>query len=208
MAAWDKGFNFRQTAGGVVDGPNETYVYGGASSYPQTRNGVTFGYASGSSGMVSRDVSRDRRFVGTHRLNSVSFAPGYDFRIDLPAAGLYALHLGGTDSANQALYYEVLDTASSLYQSPLHTWSGGNARVVCDANGTLHGDAAGADNNGIVAWSANSTPKLFQFATNICIVRMKYNDQTSHVTQLSHMRLVQINPRYSIFRSPVLSVHI
>jgi hypothetical protein len=97
--SWDKGFNFRQTSGFVTDGANETYVLSG-DSYPATRNGVTFGWEDAPSGDRDRNSGIDRRLAGMNFVSSAAGASAYRFRVDLPAAGDYAVRLAIGDEAN------------------------------------------------------------------------------------------------------------
>ena len=120
--AFDKGFNFRGSAGFVTDGTDETYVIG--DLYPTTRNGVTFGWNGAVSNTIDRDNGVDRRLAG---LNNVVITTV--FSVDLPAAGSYSIRLAigdvGASAVDQMFYvkdtstillsFEFLDTAAAEF---------------------------------------------------------------------------------------------
>src|SRR5574340_556060 len=101
---WVKGFNFRGTAGAVVDGANETYSIGGV--YPETRNGVTFGWTVAATDVHDKVGSADRRLMGTiNRVNSAGTQ--ITFRVDLPCPGAYIVRLALGDLSYIQSYQRV-----------------------------------------------------------------------------------------------------
>jgi hypothetical protein len=97
------GFNFRGTSGFVTDAADTTYVIGdgGTDNYPQTRNGITFGWVSpvGSLAKGDRSAVADPRLAG---VNAVGNGVGavYAFRVDLPVAGAWQLNAAFGDLNN------------------------------------------------------------------------------------------------------------
>lgn len=80
------GFNFRATSGYVTDPANTTYSIG--DTYPQTRNGITFGWT----GSPAAPTTRNRSTTVNAKVAGINFAAAASpltFRIDLPAAGSY-----------------------------------------------------------------------------------------------------------------------
>lgn len=87
----DIGINFRDTAGYVTDGANE--VHCASDAYPTLRGGRTFGWNSAVSG-ADRNSGLDRRLAG---INFSGAGPD-TFRLDLPVAGSYRVHLALGDA--------------------------------------------------------------------------------------------------------------
>lgn len=147
LAAWDKGFNFRATSGYVTDGTDQTYVLA-TESYPQSRNGVTFGWSTAP--LDSRD--RTTGSPNNPRLSGINFSanaagttPGV-FRVDLPATGKFDLYMAFGDSDNgQAIDAEWADNAS--YTTVANN-GGTIANSYFDATGALRTAAQ---------WVADST---------------------------------------------------
>lgn len=93
--AWNKGFDFRGTSGGASDPADCTYVLdSGAEAYPVTRNGVTFGWATGVAAGSDRTGASDARLKGIN-YNSTT---GATFQIDLPSSGQYQVWLAAGDA--------------------------------------------------------------------------------------------------------------
>lgn len=86
------GINFRDTAGFVTDGQDETYCL--HDGYPTTRGGATFGWESDMDAGSDRDSGVDRRLAGN---NSRSTVPR-SFRLDLDAIGMYRIRLAIGDA--------------------------------------------------------------------------------------------------------------
>ena len=147
--SWDKGFNFRATSGFVTDGATETYVLG-ADTYPTTRNGVTFGWDSAVSD-VNRDAANDRRIAAIHFGSSAR-----TFRVDLPEAADFLIHLGLGDTAQAADHssIEFKDTTSSLFT------------VTNDRNvGTYRWTDATGTQYAFTVWPGSETAVQKTFAT-------------------------------------------
>lgn len=110
----DIGINFRSTAGYVTDGANETYCIG--DTYPTSRGGFSFGWTAAlSDGKRDRSTSVDRRLAGINK--AANSATGRRiFRIELPFAGPYEIHLALGDVGSDQLYqYAVLkDGAATI----------------------------------------------------------------------------------------------
>src|SRR5262245_23091075 len=155
MVFWDRGFNFRATAGFVTDGPVSTYVIG--DTYPTTRNGVTFGWESGfqAGNVRNRNASIDVQLAG------INFCPSGQqgiFRVDLPATGNFAFYLANGDagSSQQAQYWEIRDNNTVLFSFQ-------------DDDGTASGhfnDANGVDLT-TVTWPTNTSEHPLTFSSTI-----------------------------------------
>ena len=175
--SWIKGFNFRATTGFVTDGANETYVLGsdvGGSDYPVTRNGVTFGWASGA---VSQ--SRDRNAGLDRRLAGVQFTLDPDastFRVDLPAAGDYIIGLASGDAygAVSAGRIEILDTSTSrlVIDHPSGFTAGVTFRDATDV------DLSAAN------WPGTNARVTLAFATTILNVTIGASGRAGRVAHL------------------------
>lgn len=125
----DIGINFRSTSGYVTDGANEVYCLG--DQYPTTRGGVTFGWSTVVS-IRDRSASVDRRLAGTNFASSI----GIYFRLDLPSAGQYDIHLAVGDATNlNRVEWDLNDTTTNLAQYR----NGGNQLVqqFMDASGVI-----------------------------------------------------------------------
>lgn len=95
---FDCGINFRATSGYVTDGTNETYCEA-SDTYPTTRDGYTFGWDSSTSvSELNRNSGVDRRLAGINYLSKTN-TTRY-FRLDLPSAGTYEIHLAVGDVNN------------------------------------------------------------------------------------------------------------
>src|SRR5690606_37932986 len=91
MVAFNEGFNFRATAAFRADDPADTQYVLATDSYPTTRNGVTFGWESGSPAGRDRSSSGyiDARLAGLHFVaNTGSQAT---FRVDLVQTGQHEI---------------------------------------------------------------------------------------------------------------------
>jgi len=190
--AWDKGFNFRATAGYVTDGPNETYVIGDA--YPVTRNSVTFGWLDSIGSQT-----RDRLSSGDVRLAGINYAVNTPavkrFQVDLPATGDYIITLAMGDATFSHSYasIEFLDNTTSLATLTGIVLS--SAGYFCDAAGTVHTSQAN--------WIANEVTITKTFATTILIIKLGSVDAQSDVSPIAHLFVSQVaagaagNPHYA-----------
>src|SRR5262245_1065956 len=176
--SWSKGFNFRNTAGWVSDGADDTYVLGG-SGYPTTRNGVTFGYP---------DDAESRNFgpASVPELSGTNFCLVFPtiLRIDLPAAGDYILRgaFGSYYGAISDAYIEIRDDAAPLMTIDHSTgFSTGGTRWR-DINDVLHDDAA-------TSWLETET-RVFHFDSMIC--RVVLGAAPSRNGIVSHFSLEQV----------------
>jgi uncharacterized membrane protein len=135
--SWQKGFDFRATAGYVTDPAGATYVLA-STSYPTTANGVTFGWTN--TALVQardRSTSIDPRLAGINYATNGSPATFY---VDLPSAGTYNVSLAMGDGGYPQCWTQcqmkfldgstVLATVSAGYTAPgyfydatAHNWS-------------------------------------------------------------------------------------
>lgn len=169
------GFNFRDSSGFVTDGANETYAI--SEDYPQTRNGITFGYtARPNLNTRDRNSGNDRRLAGCH-FN----AGGVDsvFRVDLPSAGSWDIRLALGDASNgQVINIELKDNTTSLLTIVnVDTTAANN---FLDATGAILSAAN---------WPANNTKVTKTFASTILNLIIK--TPTSAASAVAHMLISQ-----------------
>src|SRR5271165_2886814 len=98
FAAWQQGFDFRNTKGFVTDPSGDTYVLP-STLYPTSFNGTTYGWVK-TTPVQGRDrnASLDPRLAGINFVTNGS--PG-TFYVDLPSAGTYNLSLAMGDAGYQ-----------------------------------------------------------------------------------------------------------
>jgi hypothetical protein len=185
FAAFDKGFNFRNTSGFVTDGATETYVVG--DTYPVTRNSVTFGWTnSGNLEVRDRNAAVDARFAGLNRFTDFGLV-AITFRVDLPAAGTYDIRLALGEEQNarpNAYSYKILDNASTLT-----TISG----VSLTSSAATFRDAANGGPYSIANWPGSNTAYSGVFATTTLILQVEAAGTTGGSVEVpvAHMRIVR-----------------
>ena len=147
------GFNFRATSGFVTDGASETYSLGAA--YPETRNGITFGWDSDRSAN-----SRDRSTANTNLAGIVfypngSAGPFPKFRIDLPSTGSWDIRAAFGDATSaQTQYMRLMDNATTF---ATYTNVATNSNEFVDATGVVRTAAAWPGSNAVLTRSFGST---------------------------------------------------
>lgn len=179
--AWDKGWNFRGTVGFVTDGTNETYSIGAA--YPETRNGVTFGWTVALTGSVDRFAANDRRLAGiSYKSNSDGLAQSV-FRVDLPAAGQYSVRLsmGDHDGPQAFLYCQILDGATPLLT--INDVAGTAANVFDDATQTQYTAAN---------WPGSNSPVTVAFVGTTLNLKIGYPTVQVSSSTLTHLFISQL----------------
>jgi hypothetical protein len=186
--AWDKGFDFRDTAAFVTDGANCTYVdlvVGGNSAYPVTRNGVTFGWNT-----QANINTRDRLNTNDPRLAGVQWgsgAPVLDFRVDLLAVGDYAIDLGLGDETG----------GSGVVNSKAYD----NTTLLATLNAASatghYVDATNIDRTSAANWVANHATVTKTFASTIFRITSETN-----TANISHVFLSQVStePRATVMK--------
>lgn len=114
VAGWRAGINFRATAGYVTDAAQNTYCIGDV--YPTTRGGLTFGWDTAGTGTVKLDRSTAVGDVYAGVNCQQNTGTQRTFKLDLPAAGRYAIKaLFGDQGYPQDTYYaQFLDGATVL----------------------------------------------------------------------------------------------
>lgn len=177
--AWDKGWNFRDTAAYVTDGTNETYVL--IDSYPTTRNGVTFGWAAGAQQSRDRDSTVDRRLAGINfQANNGAQS---NFRVDLPSTADYivTLALGDTAYSQGYQYWRLLDNTTVL-------------ATIDDTNGTVgdnYDDATGV-NRAEADWPSQNATIQKTFASTTLNVKIGAPTAQADSSTLAHLFLSQV----------------
>jgi hypothetical protein len=142
----DGGINFRDTAGFVTDGTNETYCLGEVDAYPVSRGGLTFGWET-----IANDAGRDRNSGIDRRLAGVNFdganAPAI-FRLNLPSTGTYLIELavGDTGGFNPPVQdAQIVDDTTTFIT------------VTQDPNDTNWIDATNVIRTSASDWTTNQT---------------------------------------------------
>ena len=192
-AQWKEGFNFRDTLAYCTD-PTDSQIacytsgVGCDSPYPTTAGGVTFG-ANNNSG----DNKRDRDAGIDCRLAGISFqqnnsASKNDFRVDLPASGVYNFRLamgsGGGFSAGANQKMEVYDSDDATVLLTVT-----DASVAAD-----HWvDAGGTERTSASDWVTNNASVQLTFSGTAAYIKWGYGDgSTSGNTCMSHFELEQV----------------
>lgn len=140
--------NFRNTAGFVTDGTNQTFSLGEA--FPTTRAGITFGFDFGITGSTAdRSNAVDPRYAG------IVFENGVGFDLTLPSAGTYCVNVVIGDEAGVSFttQFQLLDNTTPLLTTAVLT----TTTNVYDINQTSYASFA--------AYLAGTSPRSFTFAT-------------------------------------------
>jgi hypothetical protein len=158
FASWDKGFDFRATAGYVTDPTNCTYVLGSSSGdlYPTTRNGVTFGWVVSSGNSYGDDIDSgvDARLAGV--VDRGTYGDGPTFRIDLPATGTYNVSLAvGWEAGNNVPDIIAKDNTTAFITFP------DTSTIPAFMDATLTARSSVAD------WVANNVAVSHTFTSTI-----------------------------------------
>lgn len=161
---------FRNTPGFVADGPEQTMMSvdgsGNVNTYPTAlligNSTVNCGSELQTLATQDRASGNDARLAGncSFTQDGVNFA---NFRVDLPATGLYNVYISAGDTAAAAnQFIQVYDT-NTLIATPVNSGGGSGAGQYYDAL-TLRSSAA--------VWLANLTPVRGNFATTILRIRV------------------------------------
>jgi outer membrane protein assembly factor BamB len=177
----DKGFNLRATSGYVVDGTNETYVAG--DTYPTTRNGITFGWETSTQTTRDRVSGNDRRLAGVNQ--QTNNATQATFRVNLPAAGTYQIHLalGDAGSAQTDQYLQIKDNTTVLLTIDKRG-AGTAIQGFYDATGALLTNTT---------WPTSEATTTQTFASTTLRVVIGTPTAVSNSSTLAHLRIVQLN---------------
>lgn len=178
--SFDFGFDFRQSAGFVTDPANCTYVLAlGSDLYPQTRNGITFGWlVSPDGGAFDRSTGVDARLAGCAQSNNNDTTNA--LQVDLPATGLWTVDLAlGDQGAGTGPFTALLKDNTTL----LKTWQ--LAAIVANH----YWDASEVERTSDANWAANHVTQNYTFATTTLILQIGKNQSGS--TNLAHLRLTQ-----------------
>lgn len=159
---FDAGINFRATPTYVTDGANETYCEA-SDNYPTSRGGFTFGWDN-STGVseLNRNSGVDRRLAGMNYLSKTNTSRY--FRLDLPEAGTYEIHIAVGDASNTANCGCIVrdGVGSTLFELTGDTSSSGSFK---DASNTQYtaanwpGSEAGSEHtisNDYITWRVSS----------------------------------------------------
>lgn len=191
--AYDFGFDFRATQAYVTDPSYATYELcaggGGGTSYPTTRsvNGVsiTFGWEQAVQ-TRNRSSGIDPRLAGINfQGNSGST---YNFRVDLPASGLWSIGLGCGDAAAgnaQKNYIIIKDTTTQVLDCSVNT----SSTQVGDAAKNLWSTAAWPGSNVLVPVTFSTTILRVQICGTVatdssCLMTLRLI-QSSSLSQLA-----------------------
>ncbi len=157
---WQRGFDFRNTAGYVSDPAGDSPVLS-TTAYPTLNNGVTFGWVR-----TALVQARDRNAHQDPRLAGLNFSTNgtpATFNVDLPAAGTYNVSLAMGDAGYQQCWVQcqiqLLDGSTVL--ATLTTGST-NLNYFFDAKG---------NNWSAAAWpSSNLTRQVTLTGTRLTVV--------------------------------------
>lgn len=162
-----QGINFRSTAGYVTDGANEDAELDsgtGNANYPRTTaQGNSVGWETASSTYNTRDRSagNDRRLAG---INFNGSTGKFDYRIDVPSAGVYKIIVAmGDPSYAQTVDCELFDGAASL--GVIISGSTGAANSFKDQNNQTWTAATFFANTSMLQITMSSTILRFRFGS-------------------------------------------
>ena len=171
------GFNFRQTAAFVTDGPGDAPALGELYPHAYT-NGLTAGWTTAlSDGTRDRLASNDPRLAGTN--SQANDGTQKSFRITLPSAGtkLISLAIGDAGFPQNYQHVEVWDNTTLLY--------------TIDKPGTLENnflDATGTQYTAALWASAQALVPL-TFATTTMFVVIGSPTVQVNTTTIAHLGL-------------------
>ena len=170
----DYGFNFRATSGFVVDGANETYSLGAV--YPETRNGITFGWSTSmASGARDRVNTFDQRIAGNVQQDN-SAGVQSTFQVDLPAPGDYLIRLALGDTSSQFFMCVEVRDGSTAYITLFGIVNGGS--TWADTTGTLYSDAN---------WPSLNAPTTITFVGTTLNLVLGSSSPQSNSSPIAHL---------------------
>jgi hypothetical protein len=174
--------NFRGTAGLITDPAGQTYSL--AEAYPTSRGGLTFGWSGGSVGPADRAdfAPYVPEFSGVN--SAVAAAGAADFRLDLPAAGTYAvrLALGDASYAQPSLYCSLHDGATGAL---LASVAAGSATE--DVSQYL--DATGALRTNPADWRASNAAVSVAVTGTVPYLIVRLAEGGTGVTSVAHLEV-------------------
>ncbi len=190
---WQRGFDFRNTAGYVSDPAGDSPVLS-TTAYPTLNNGVTFGWVR-----TALVQARDRNAHQDPRLAGLNFSTNgtpATFNVDLPAAGTYNVSLAMGDAGYQQCWVQcqiqLLDGSTVL--ATLTTGST-NLNYFFDAKG---------NNWSAAAWpSSNLTRQVTLTGTRLTVV-VGTNHLTGDYTPIAFLGIAQPSgtPNYVLSAAP------
>lgn len=179
--SYNFGFDFRITLAFVTDPLNCTWVESQSpiDTYPVTRDGITFGWTvAPDGGARDRSTGVDARLAGCAQSNNNDTTN--NFRVDLPAIGLWTVDLAlGDQGAGVGPFTVLLKDTASL----LKTWQ--LASIIANH----YWDASEVERTSDTDWVANHVTQNYTFATTILNLQIGKNQSGS--TNIAHMRLTQ-----------------
>ena len=183
--AFNEGFNFRATLAYVTD-PSDTQFVDGLVTYPQTANGVTFGWGVANLQVRDRNAGVDARLAGHHRIDTTLVT---QFQVDLPAAGDYILRwaMGDNSYPGGPMYYRLFDNTTVLYTS-----SGYSGAGVSTASSDRWIDATGVERTSAADWVSNNASATFTFATTTLLFEIAHASANPQSTPIGHLQIVLV----------------
>jgi hypothetical protein len=179
LESFSASLNFRASKGYVADQAGETVVLG--DQYPSRGNYVTYGWVSN-----TRITGLDRNAAAPYapELSGLNYTTnatgGVEFRVDLPAAGTYAVRLAIGDPAFAQIgqYVSICDGVNGPILATVAT--GQTAAGFIDATGVTR---AGPD-----VWKASNEP--VQVVTSGPVLTIRIGDSPDgNNTCLSHLEI-------------------
>jgi len=172
----DIGINFRNSAGFVTDGTNETYCLS-TDSYPTSRGGGTFGWDTGAEDDRDRDSGVDRRFAG---INFSNYNSSDIWRLDLDSAVQHTVHVaaGDTSFVSDAQYGQGRDNTTAFF-----TLDNVDSQATDTYRDTT--DVARAE----ATWDADEVPAVRTFASTIFRYAIGKGSGVANNSKLAHIRV-------------------
>lgn len=184
LASVPEGFsasiNFRGSPGYVVDRPNESHL--DAELYPVHRNNWTYGWTSNILGGIDRDAGAPFAPEMSGVNYAINAAGGKEFRLDLPAAGTYAVRLAIGDAAGSQAgqYVSICDGVNGPVLAPVLTGQSTPVYGFFDALGVPH---ASAD-----AWRADNSPAIVTTSGPVLAIRIA-DASDGNITVIAHVEV-------------------
>jgi hypothetical protein len=167
---FNEGFNFRSTLAYVTD-PADTQFVDDYDTYPQTNNGVTYGWSDAIGNVRDRSTGVDARLAGSNWYSSCC-SDEY-FQVDLPSAGTYYVRLaiGAYDGASE-VDVDICD--NTTVKATITT---GWATDTTGADYVL--DATDVERSSSADWVTNNAAAQITFSTTTFRLYFRDTDDAS-----------------------------
>ena len=176
------GFNFRASAGAVVDAPNYGYFGGGTLPFQPVVNGASIVFRNfGTGGGTFDEAGTDARFRGRFTFGDGAGTGTGVMRFTLPAVGAYDITLvvGYPAGASPEQYVRLYDN-TTLFK----TVSNGPTSSILDANGAGFATEA--------AWISGQTALRRTFVSTTFEIQLDGDLDIGVYSSLSHVRITPV----------------